>query len=87
MKDRYVSIGETLVSDSRTDVAELSIYEFIYNPFISGFDWTLSFVAFENRGNSCKSLITSGSVKTKSKIGATNCVAVISNCCGLNREW
>ena len=38
MKDRYVSIGETLVSDSRTDVAELSIYEFIYNPFISGFD-------------------------------------------------
>ena len=53
---------------------------------ISSFDCALIFVAFENRENSLKSLIKSGIEKNKSKTGAENCVAVISNCCGLNLE-
>ena len=47
---------------------------------ISSFDCALIFVAFENRENSWKSPIISESVKNKSKTGAINCVAVISNC-------
>ena len=80
MTNKYVSIRETWVRDSRYDVDELSKYKFIYFWLISGFDSALIFVAFENRENSWKSLITSGSVNTKSKTGAKNCVAVISNC-------
>ena len=76
-----------MVRDSGTDVAKVSKYEFIYYPFISGFDCTLIFVAFENWENSWKSLRISGNTKAKSKTGAINCVAVISSCCGLNREW
>ena len=83
----YVSIKETEVRDHQTEVDELSKYKLIHYPLISSFDWTLIFVAFENRENSWKSPKTSGSVKTKSKTGANNCVAVISNCWGLNREW
>ena len=72
----------------RSEIVELMSlnYQNTSSFIISGFVCTLIFVAFANWENSLISLIISGNVKTKSKTGANNCVAVISSCCGLNRE-